>query len=111
MIKKFLSRSVFFIGWALSPFTAWNDVFVNIPLSYICANLVIRFIPMNFLTLVLVFYWMSNMLGIAMMYVAGKNILIGKNGIAWELGKLIVTMAVYSIILIILNKAEILNPL
>jgi len=111
MIKNFIYRSVFFIGWVLSPFTTWNDAFVNIPLSYICANLAIRFIPMNFLTLVLIFYWMTNILGIAMMYLAGKNILIGKRGIVRELGKLVITMVIYSIVLIVLHRVGVLKPL
>lgn len=110
-MREFLYRSIFFIGWILSPFTSWNDVFVNIPLSYICANLFIRFIPVNFLTLVLVFYWLSNILGIAMMYAGGKNILTGGKGVIWELVKLIATMAAYSLVLILLNKIGVLKPI
>ena len=111
MIRKFLYRFLFFIGWVLSPFTSWNDAFVNIPLSYICANLAVRFIPVNFLTLVLIIYWLTNILGIAMMYLAGKNALVGKKGIIWETGKLVITMALYSIVLIVLHRVGVLKPL
>lgn len=111
MIRRFLYRSLFFIGWVLSPFTFWNDIFVNIPLSYICANLAVRFIPARFLNLVLIFYWLTNILGIAMMYLAGKNILTGKKGIVREMVKLVITMALYSIVLIVLYRVGILKPL
>lgn len=111
MVKKIIYRSLFFIGWVLSPFTSWNDAFVNIPLSYICANMAIRFTRMNFLTLVLIFYWLTNILGMAIMYLAGKNILTAKKGVVREMWKLVITMALYSIVLIVLHRVGVLKPL
>ena len=46
-MKNIINRFVFFVGWILSPFTFWNDAFVNIPLSYVAASLLARFIHMQ----------------------------------------------------------------
>ena len=108
---KFLNKIIFFIGWLLSPLTFWNDTFVNIPLAYICANLFIRFFPVNFLITVLVFYWLSNVLGLLMMYLSGKSIFQSGKGLVREMINLLITMAIYILVLIILTKAGILKPI
>lgn len=95
----------------LSPFTFWNDAFLNIPISYLCANVFIRIWPANFLLTVLVFYWLSNMLGILLMYLGGKSILREGRSLRRELVKLLLTMAAYSLILIFLGRSGILKPL
>ncbi|MCX5686602.1 MAG: hypothetical protein NTW09_03990 [Candidatus Omnitrophica bacterium] len=109
-MKTFLNRTIFFLGWMLSPFSLWNDAFVNIPLSYIMANLEFRFVHINFLTLVLIFYWISNGLGIALMYLSGKKLVDEKRGVVGGLLSLGVTIAAYSLLLILLNKFGILKP-
>ena len=109
-MAKFFSRIIFFIGWLLSPFTFWNDVFVNIPISYICANLLSRIIRVDFLLLVLVAYWLSNAVGVLMMYASGKAIIRDKRALMRELAVFLATIALYSAILILLNKAGVLRP-
>ena len=107
----FLNRTVFFLGWMLSPFTFWNDAFVNIPLSYIMASLTLRLFHADFLALVLVYYWISNGLGILLMYLSGKKLIVGNKGILREMIGLGVTVVVYSLLLITLNKMGILKPI
>ena len=109
-MKKLLYRCIFFIGWILSPFTFWNDSFVNIPISYISANIVIRYFRVDFLITVLAFYWLTNALGILIMYVGGKE-LVGKGkSLTGEALKLGIAIIVYSVILIMLNRIGILRP-
>ena len=110
-MKNFINRFVFFVGWILSPFTFWNDAFVNIPVSYICASLFVRLVHSNFLLTTLVFYWLSNILGISMMYLSGKSIFKDRKSIVREVVVFLITIVVYSLILIVLNKLEILKPL
>jgi len=110
-MKKILDRTLFFIGWTLSPFTFWNDVFVNIPISYLAASLLANFIRARFVLLVLICYWASNILGLAMMYAAGKGIMAEGRGIFKEVLKLVLTMAAYSAALVILNYMGILRPI
>lgn len=118
-MKKTILRIVFFFGWLLSPFTFWNDVFVNIPISYLCANIFIRIWPApyhngegqaNFLLTVLVFYWLSNGLGLLIMYASGKNLLTGKKAFR-EILLLVITLVGYSLVLVLLQKIGILKPL
>ena len=110
-MSTFIKNAVFFIGWMLSPLTFWNDAFVNIPIAYLLASLVVRFIKADFLFLVLVFYWLSNGSGILMMYLSGKSIIQDKNSRLKALVTLLITVLIYSSIIIILNKTGILKPI
>ena len=110
-MSTFIKNAVFFIGWMLSPLTFWNDAFVNIPVSYLCASLAIRFIRADFLFLVLIFYWLSNIFGILMMYFSGKSIMQDKSNRLHALVTLLITIVIYSIIIIILNRTGILKPI
>ena len=108
--KNFLQRPAFFIGWILSPFTFWNDSFVNIPISYLCASLFIKIFPANFLITVIVFYWLSNVLGLLIMYISGKGVIAERGGVVKGALDLILTSLVYSIILVVIYKFGILKP-
>ena len=110
-MSTFIKNAVFFIGWLLSPLTFWNDIFVNIPISYLCASLAIRFIKADFLFLVLIFYWLSNGFGILMMYSSGKSIMQDKGNRSRSLVTLLITVMIYSVIIIILNRTGILKPI
>ncbi|MDP3790999.1 MAG: hypothetical protein Q8R38_03025 [Candidatus Omnitrophota bacterium] len=110
-MRQFTRNIVFFIGWMLSPLTSWNDIFVNIPISYLCATLVIKFIKLDFLHLVLIFYWISNGIGMLMMFFSGKSIMKEKGSRLKALEALLLTVIIYTIIIIILEKIGILKPL
>jgi hypothetical protein len=109
--KGVFNRAIFLIGWLLSPLTFWNDTFINIPLAYLCANLFARYIPCSFLCVVLVFYWISNGLGILIMAISGKRILEEQKGKVRSLIILFSTILIYSLILIVLGKVGLLRPL
>lgn len=117
-VKGFFYRSLFFFGWLLSPLTFWNDAFINIPLAYLCASLVFglaHFDTRNsagagFLFLVLVFYWLTNILGLAIMYLSGAQMVRGEGFTKQALLKTVLTILVYSIILVLLNNFGILKP-
>ncbi|MCX5665486.1 MAG: hypothetical protein NT036_00320 [Candidatus Omnitrophica bacterium] len=110
-MSTFIKNAVFFIGWLLSPLTFWNDAFVNIPISYLCAWLTIKLIKADFLLLVLIFYWLSNGLGIILMYFSGKSIMRDKDTRSNALKTLLLTVLIYSIIIVILGKTGILKPI
>jgi len=109
--KKPLYRLIFLIGWLLSPFTFWNDAFVNIPLSYICADIFIRFFPADFLVTVVAFYWLSNALGILIMLASGRYIILGRKQLLREALNLLLTIGIYTVLVIILHNLGILRPL
>ena len=87
-MNQFLRNTIFFIGWVLSPLTFWNDAFVNIPLSYLLANILVRFIRADFLLLVLIAYWFTNALGLYMMYATTRQIFKGRGEALKEILKL-----------------------
>lgn len=109
-MKNFWNRTVFFIGWILSPFTFWNDAFVNIPISYLCASLAAKVFRVDFLIAVLVFYWISNIAGIGLIYVSGRSIAEKGRGSRREWLILFITIVVYSLALVFLYIAGILKP-
>lgn len=110
-MSTFIKNTIFFIGWILSPLTFWNDAFVNIPISYLSAWIAIKFIKADFLFLVLIFYWLSNIFGILMMIFSGKSILQDKIKRLHALLSLLITVAIYSAIIIILHRIGILKPI
>lgn len=84
---------------------------VNIPLSYLCANMLMPYLGrIGFLTLVMIFYWATNGLGIVIMFLSGKNILGEEKVIKHALIKLFGTLIVYSFALIALDRLGILKP-
>ena len=95
----------------LSPLTFWNDAFFNVPLSYLCASLLARAIKTDFLLLVLMAYWASNVLGLLMMYVSGKAIFKDRGEVYKALITLIATVIAYSMILLALDRIGILKPI
>jgi hypothetical protein len=112
MIKKIISRLVFFIGWLLSPFTTWNDVFINIPLAYLCASLLYKAMgkPLvgNFAITIIVMYWATNGLGVLLMYLAGRNVIKEKS---FNFRSVLTTLLAYSIALFLMDKFIALRPI
>lgn len=54
---------LFFIGYILSPVSLWDDVFVNIPISYVLALIVRHFSLAAFLPSMILIYWLTNLIG------------------------------------------------
>lgn len=109
-MKRILNRVMFVLGWLLSPFTLWNDAIINIPLAYLSANIVVRFFPTDFAFTVVVFYWLSNILGIAIMYAAGRPIMRNREDLPREIFIFLTTIIVYSVVILILGRAGIMRP-
>lgn len=110
-VKKALSALVFFIGWILSPFTWWNDAFINIPLSYLLANAIFRVSRLPFKWLVLGLYWISNVLGIFFMYFGGKKFIMKSRDRIRAAAILAVMVILYSLIMLYLDQKGHLKPL
>jgi hypothetical protein len=110
-MRKSINRLVFIIGWLLSPLTFWNDLFINIPVAYFTSSLLRRFFNWDFALLVIVCYWASNIVGVIMMYLSGKNIIKQGGSIPREIAILLGAMIAYSVILVLIAKTGILKPL
>lgn len=105
---RLLNRALFFIGWLLSPFTTWNDALINIPLAYLCASLFFKIFPHDFALQVIIFYWLSNGLGLLLMYITGRNVLKEKS---LSFKSILITLLIYTIILFIADKFVVFRPI
>ncbi len=109
MLKKIFYAIISFVGWMLSPFTWWNDSFVNLPLAYIAASLINRVLPRAFLASFIISYWATNILGIALMYIGAERITtqerLKKGRVA-----LLATLIIYSVVFVLLVKFKIIKP-
>lgn len=106
MRKKLINIIIAFIGLMLSPITWWNDPFVNIPLSYFLANFISclshKLFPISFI----LFYWLTNILGIFLLYFGGGGIIKGKfNG-----KKQLITVIIYTFLILILSIFGLIKP-
>jgi hypothetical protein len=55
------------IGWLLSPLCWWNDLIINLPVAWVFAKAAQAFQPAWFSPGLVVGYWLSNLIGIALM--------------------------------------------
>jgi len=109
----------FFVGFILSPLSWWNDLFVNVPLAWAMTwpalKLTSYIFPVSknfFLTAFILNYWITNIVGMAMMHWSGKR-LINKDS-KFDIMKDLTVGIIYSIIIatiFVLNPGEILSNL
>ncbi len=109
----------FFVGFVLSPLSWWNDLFVNVPLAWAMTWPVLKLISFllpisrNFFLATFIFnYWITNIVGMAMMHYSGKK-LINKDA-KFDIMKDFIVGIIYSIIVTIIfiaNPGEILSSL
>jgi len=111
IMRRLFKKLVFFAGWLLSPFTWWNDTFVNIPISYLTANLLFYLLHLPFKWLVICSYWFTNILGIIFMAYGGQDIIrTSKNKMRTGM-IMAATLVIYSAVIIYLNNKGKLLPL
>jgi hypothetical protein len=105
---------LFVAGYVLSPFSWWNDLFINLPLSWVGAwiigKIVHLFIPIShtvFLVFFLLCYWLTNISGLLLMKYAITNQENNKN--AKKILLPLVVGLVYSLLAVILDHQNIIN--
>ena len=109
MVKKIFFASLSFLGWILSPFTWWNDTFINLPLAYLLASIINKFMPRNFPAVFLISYWFTNILGIVLMYVGAQQ-LTARELLKTKRKALFTTLIIYSVISLVLIEFNIIRP-
>lgn len=95
------------IGYILSPLSWWNDLFVNIPLAYLFGSIFGLMSKSLFMPMVIVGYWLTNILGLVMMHHGTMNIVHGtrQNDLSKVIKSNIVFSIVYTLIIMILIKS------
>lgn len=110
-MNEVLKGFVFFIGWVLSPFTWWNDIFINVPLSYIIANILFGISHFQFGELMIASYWFTNVIGLFFMYFGGRSIISSSKKKVQATLAMVTALLIYSAIMIYLSKQGKLLPL
>ena len=114
--KKFITGGLMgLIGYILSPLSFWNDLYVNIPLAYAGAWLVSLFYKHSFLPAFVVTYWITNILGFVLMHFGATKIVARDGGLkksTWRvILKDVLISTAYMVLVIILVKAHIIQPI
>jgi hypothetical protein len=111
--RKFSGGLLATIGFLLSPLSWWNDAFVNIPLALVFAWLVSCFYRPAFAASLILGYWLTNVIGLVLMHKGARQILSKKPPLdsRRELLTDVIVSLVYTMVIVILVKLEILKPL
>jgi len=105
MLKRKIKGGVLAtIGYILSPFSWWNDLFINLPLAYIFALPFGLLSKKLFLPAMIVGYWITNVAGFMLMHHGVKDLVTKetKKYTRKELVKDIIISIVYTAIVVIL---------
>ncbi|MBU4351264.1 hypothetical protein KKD19_00035 [Patescibacteria group bacterium] len=95
------------IGYILSPLSWWNDLIVNIPLAYGFASAFGLISQKLFLPMMIIGYWTTNVLGLALMHY-GISTATQKQG-EINIKKQILISLGYTILIVVLIKLNILK--
>jgi uncharacterized membrane protein len=104
--NKITSGFISTLGYILSPLSWWNDLFVNIPLAYGFAFLFGLISKNLFYPMMIIGYWITNILGLILMHVGIKGFLNKEdsNYSKKELLKDFIFSILYTLIIVFLIK-------
>ena len=103
-----------FIGFMLSPLSWWNDLFVNVPLALAFAWVVSLIYRPAFEMAWVAGYWLTNMLGFLLLHKGVKMIASEETPPKYsrhDLLKDIVVSLLYTLLIVILIKFKLIQPL
>ncbi len=94
------------LGYLLSPFSWWNDLFINIPLAYGIAFLAGLISKNLFYPTIILAYWLTNVLGLVLMHHGVRGLISdGKKKYGRkELIKDFIFSILYTLIIVLLVK-------
>jgi len=95
------------IGYLLSPLSWWNDLIVNIPLAYGFASVFGLISERLFFPMMVIGYWITNVLGLVLMHYGVSVATQKKQGI--NLKRQILICLAYTILIAVLIKLNILK--
>ncbi len=95
------------IGYILSPLSWWNDLIINIPLSYGFASLFGLISEKLFFPMMIIGYWGTNVLGLFLMHHGINLATQKKEGI--NIKNQILMVSGYTILIVVLVKLGVLK--
>jgi hypothetical protein len=87
MDKRKKGGIIALIGYILSPFSWYNDIFVNIPLAYAFGFIFGLIHEDLFVPMMIIGYWITNIVGIMMMHYGIANVVSKKDEKKCKYGK------------------------
>jgi hypothetical protein len=115
MNKKLYGGILGTIGFLLSPLSWWNDLFVNFPIAYACACAANFIYKGSFLSAFIIFYWLTNVLGFALLQKGlekmGKDAKEKKKYSGKDFLRDMLFSALYTLLIVILVKLGIIKPI
>ncbi len=102
-------------GYLLSPLSWWNDLYLNIPLSYAAAWALSLVYKPAFLPAFVASYWVTNIAGLIMMH-KGIERIARKEGTERKYSKRdflkdLAFSFIYTLLIIVLVKAGVIKPI
>ena len=110
--RKVTGGVLAFIGFMLSPWSWWNDLFVNVPLALLFALVVSLIYRPAFEASLIVGYWLTNVLGFVLMH-KGAQKMLTKEGRKYSRRDLFRDLGIsllYTGLIVLLLKLGLLKP-
>jgi hypothetical protein len=99
--RRLFDSTLATVGYILSPLSWWNDLIVNVPLSYAFSYPFTLLDKRLFVPAFIVGYWLSNLLGFLLLH-RGVSGLFNKQKPSMSVRKSIVVAMVYTLIIVLL---------
>ncbi len=111
--RKLTGGFLAIVGFMLSPLSWWNDLFVNVPIALAFAWLVSWFYPPAFATLLVIGYWLTNVLGFFLLHKGAEQIVSEKpRRYSWrDLRRDVGISLLYTALIVVLVELGILRPI
>jgi hypothetical protein len=96
----------------LSPLSWWNDLYVNLPLAYLAANVAYHVHPRLFLPMFAGAYWFTNLLGLLLLHWGARRA-VQPDRAAWsrtEAWRWLLISFVYTAAVVALCSLGVLRP-
>jgi len=99
------------VGYILSPLSWWNDLVINIPISWLIASLISKIKSSFFEVSFILAYWLTNVLGLILFHLGLREIISSqaKNKKKLILNDILLSI-VYTILIFIFIKLKIIKP-
>lgn len=97
------------VGFILSPLSWWNDLLVNIPISYFLALPFSYFNKNLLLPVMVIMYWLTNIIGILLMHFGTLNLYKKSKFTKKDLITNLFFGSIYTLLIVLLVKIGILN--
>ena len=82
--KKLLPGLLAVLGFALSPLSWWNDLFVNVPLAYLIALPFSLISDRLLLPAIIAGYWLTNIAGLVLLHIGARELAGGTATAHWK---------------------------